>query len=46
LELTTVTGTPEMMRELRELAPIMIDEWSKTKKVVTHASFLHEKEFE
>ena len=32
LELTTVTGTPEMMRELRELAPIMIDEWSKTKK--------------
>ncbi len=46
LELTTVTGTPEMMRELRELAPIMIDEWSKTKKVVTHVSFLHEKEFE
>jgi len=45
LELTTVTATTEMLQELHDIAPAMLDEWSKTKKVVTHASWLHEKEF-
>ena len=45
LELTTVTATPEMLKELHDIAPAMLEEWSKTKKVVTHASWLHEKEF-
>ncbi|AKH19463.1 VOC family protein [Sedimenticola thiotaurini] len=45
LELTTVTATPAMLQELHDIAPAMLEEWSKTKKVVTHASWLHEKEF-
>jgi len=45
LELTIVTGTPEQFAELKKLAPIMLEEWSKTKKVVTHASWLHQDEF-
>ena len=45
LELTCVTGTQEQMRELKEIAPVMLAEWSKDKKVVTHASWLHQKEF-
>lgn len=45
LELTTVTATEEMLKELHDIAPTMLEEWSKTKKVVTHASWLHEKEF-
>lgn len=46
LELTVVTGTPAQMQELKELAPTMLEEWSAHKKVVTHASWLHEKEFD
>jgi catechol 2,3-dioxygenase-like lactoylglutathione lyase family enzyme len=45
LELTAVTATPEMLQELHDIAPAMLEEWSKTKKVVTHASWLHAKEF-
>ncbi|WP_275099565.1 VOC family protein [Sedimenticola hydrogenitrophicus] len=45
LELTTITATQEMLQELHDIAPAMLEEWSKTKKVVTHASWLHEKEF-
>ena len=45
LELTCVTGTDAQMRELKAIAPTMLDEWSRNKKVVTHASWLHEKEF-
>ncbi|WP_260294865.1 VOC family protein [Sedimenticola hydrogenitrophicus] len=45
LELTTITATMEMLQELHDIAPAMLEEWSKTKKVVTHASWLHEKEF-
>jgi len=45
LELTCITGTPAQMKELKEIAPTMLDEWSKHKKVVTHASWLHQNEF-
>jgi catechol 2,3-dioxygenase-like lactoylglutathione lyase family enzyme len=45
LELTYATGTPEQMAQLREVAPLMIDEWSVTKKAPKHAAWLHEQEF-
>ncbi|MCP4414419.1 MAG: VOC family protein [Gammaproteobacteria bacterium] len=45
LELAANTGTPEMMTELKTVAPTMIEEWSKTKKAPRHAAWLHEGEF-
>lgn len=45
LELSAITGTPEKMRELKEVAPAMLEEWSKTKRPPRHASWVHEKEF-
>jgi len=42
LELTCRVGTPDQMKELDSLKWTMLDEWSKTKKVVTHASWMHE----
>ena len=45
LELTYVKGTPEQMRQLKEVAPAMIEEWSKTKRAPKHAAWLHEEEF-
>lgn len=45
LELTYEKGTPEQMHKLKEVAPAMIDEWSKTKRAPKHAAWLHEEEF-
>ena len=45
LELTCVTGTAEQMKDLKEIAPKMLEEWSKTKQPPRDASWLHEKEF-
>ncbi len=45
LELIAITGTDEMMKKLNEIAPQMIEDWTKTKKTVDHAAWLHEKEF-
>lgn len=45
LELTCLTGTDEQMAELKRVAPLMLDEWSKTKKAPKHAAWLHEDEF-
>ncbi len=45
LELTCLTGTAEQMAELKRVAPLMLDEWSKTKKAPKHAAWLHEDEF-
>ena len=45
LELTCVTGTTEQMKNLKEIAPKMLDEWDKTKQPPRDASWLHEKEF-
>ncbi|MGB8500738.1 MAG: VOC family protein [Pantoea agglomerans] len=42
LELACNIGTPEQYAELRELAPVMLEEWSKTKRAPRHASWLHE----
>ena len=41
LELACNIGTPEQMAELKQLAPIMLEEWSKTKKAPRHAEWLH-----
>lgn len=45
LELTYRDGTEEQMQKLKEVAPLMLEEWSVTKKAPKHASWLHEKEF-
>ena len=45
LELTYRSGTPEQMKQLAEVAPAMLDEWSKTKKAPKHAAWLHDEEF-
>ncbi len=41
VELAANTGTPEMMAELKRVAPEMLEEWSKTKKAPRHADWLH-----
>jgi glyoxylase I family protein len=41
LELACNIGTEEQLSELKRLAPIMLDEWSKTKKAPRHADWLH-----
>jgi catechol 2,3-dioxygenase-like lactoylglutathione lyase family enzyme len=43
LELTCDTGTPEELAELKRVAPLMLEEWSRTKKAPNHAAWLHEK---
>lgn len=46
LELAADTSTPEMLSKLREVAPVMLEDWAKTRATVKHASWLHEREFE
>ena len=43
LELAADIGTPEQMQQLHEVAPVMLKEWSETKKAPRHAAWLHEK---
>lgn len=45
LELTCRTGTPDQLKQLAEVAPEMLEEWSITKKAPKHAAWLHETEF-
>ncbi len=45
LELTYRSGSEEQLKQLKEVAPLMIEEWSKTKKAPKHAAWLHETEF-
>ena len=44
LELAANTGTPEQMKQLNEVAPAMIEEWSRTKQAPNHAAWLHEQD--
>ncbi len=44
LELVANTGTPEQMKQLHEVAPAMIEEWSRTKRAPKHAAWLHEQD--
>ncbi len=45
VELTCVTGNQEQMKGLKEIAPQMLEEWSRTKTPPRQAAWLHEKEF-
>lgn len=45
LELTCLTGTAAQMVRLKEMAPEMLEEWSKTKVPPKQAAWLHEDEF-
>ena len=45
IELTTNTRTDDQMRRLHEVAPAMIEEWSRTKRAPNHAAWLHEENF-
>jgi glyoxylase I family protein len=44
LELAANTGTPDQMKQLNEVAPLMIEEWSQTKRAPKHAAWLHEQD--
>jgi catechol 2,3-dioxygenase-like lactoylglutathione lyase family enzyme len=41
IELAANIGTPEMMAELKRVAPAMLEEWSQTKRAPQHAKWLH-----
>jgi glyoxylase I family protein len=45
IELAANTGSAEQMKKLKEIAPEMLEEWSKTKKPPRQAAWLHDKEF-
>jgi len=42
LELAANTGTTAQYDELKRVASLMVEEWSKTKIAPTHAAWLHE----
>ena len=42
IELAANVGTDEQMRQLHEVAPAMLEEWSQTKRAPNHAAWLHE----
>ena len=41
LELACNIGRPEQYAELRRVAPLMLEEWSHTKRAPAHAAWLH-----
>ena len=41
LELACNIGTPDQYAELKRVAPLMLEEWSETKKAPRHADWLH-----
>lgn len=43
IELACDIGSDEQYAELRRVAPLMLNEWSKTRKAPGHAHWLHEK---
>jgi len=42
IELAANIGTPEQMKQLHDVAPAMVEEWSVTKRAPKHAAWLHE----
>ncbi|OFZ28303.1 MAG: glyoxalase [Bdellovibrionales bacterium RIFCSPHIGHO2_01_FULL_40_29] len=46
VELTCVIGSAEQMKHLKEIAPTMLNEWSRTKQPPRQAAWLHKQEFE
>ncbi|WP_028311729.1 VOC family protein [Derxia gummosa] len=45
LELAADVARPGVLDRLHAVAPEMIEEWSRTRRAVKHAAFLHEEEF-
>ena len=45
IELAVNTGSPDDMQRLHEVAPAMLEEWSRTKRAPHHAAWLHQEEF-
>jgi catechol 2,3-dioxygenase-like lactoylglutathione lyase family enzyme len=45
LELTVRTDKPGQIDKLHALGPEMLEEWSRTKKTLDHAAWLHQEEF-
>lgn len=43
VELAVDTGTAAELAELKRVAPLMLEEWSRTKRAPQHAAWLHEK---
>jgi glyoxylase I family protein len=43
IELACNIGTPEQYAELHRVAPLMLEEWSRTRKAPRHAEWLHRK---
>jgi hypothetical protein len=41
IELACNIGTPEQHAELKTLAPIMLEEWSRTRRAPRQAAWLH-----
>jgi hypothetical protein len=35
-------GTPEQLAELARLAPVMLEEWSRTRRAPRQAAWLHQ----
>jgi catechol 2,3-dioxygenase-like lactoylglutathione lyase family enzyme len=44
VELAVNTGTEDDLRRLHEVAPAMLEEWSRTRRAPQHAAWLHERE--
>jgi len=42
LELVANTRSAEQMKELHDVAPLMLEEWNRTKKAPKHAAWVHE----
>jgi catechol 2,3-dioxygenase-like lactoylglutathione lyase family enzyme len=42
IELACNIGTPGQHAELRSLAPVMLEEWSRTRRAPRHAAWLHQ----
>lgn len=42
IELACNIGTPGQHAELRSLAPLMLEEWSRTRRAPRHAAWLHQ----
>ena len=45
IELAADTSTPDILSRLHALAPQMLEEWSKHKRTVKHAAWLHQRKF-
>ncbi|MGJ8671031.1 MAG: VOC family protein [Oceanococcus sp.] len=43
IELAANTGSAEDMQKLHDVAPLMLEEWSQTKRAPKHAAWLHQR---